>query len=461
MINISNYGFRLAVIYSLVWFIDLLDASSLNVTLPSIAQFFHIDPANAEWAIVGFLLSMTIGISISGWLGDTYGTRRIFLLSQVLYITASIGCGFSKCLTSLVFFRIFQGFAGGMAIPLGMAALMRAMPQSQWTKTNSYMNMATLIAPALGPIFGAYMTSILGWQSIFFVKLPLSILCLMLSIRWVKQEAELNSTKFDWPGFILGGLSLSGILWFLSEAGKASSALLLAVGGVSLLIGLLFLNVEKKAKKPLMPLALFNIRRFFYGNLIQSAANTIFLGANFIIALYLQQGLGLDLVSCGWVMSAITPGMIIVQPIVGRLYNQTGPLPFIIPGLLILAISTYAFALTTPQTPVYILAALVFLIGAASSMVQTPNVTSIFSGLPNTYKSAGSSIYSLFKQISASFGVALSTMVLSIGGYLEGRAEPSVAVFHFGFIVLGSIPALALLCCRFIDNEEALLQMKG
>lgn len=458
-----SYGIRLAIIYSLVWFIDLLDASSLNVTLPAIAQSFHIDPINAEWAIVGFLLSMTIGISISSWLGENYGTRRIFLLSQLIYIGSSIGCGFSVDLSSLVFFRIFQGFAGGMAIPLGMSALMKAMPQSSWAKMSAYMNMVTLMAPALGPIFGAYAASLLGWRWIFFLKLPLSGICYLLSLYWVKKEVVNDRTKFDWGGFILGGFSLSGILWVFSGVGKNNLGLLLAIAFVSLLLGLFFIRLEKKSANPLVPFPIFNIYHFSFGNLIQSAANTIFLGANFLIALYLQKGLGLDLVSTGWIMAAITPGMIIVQPLVGKFYNKIGPLPFIIPGLIILSLSTCAFALTTPQTPVYILGLLVFCIGAASSITQTANVTSIFSSLPDKYKGPGSSLYSLFKQISASFGVALSTMILSIGMTPNNSTSinkiQSLDIFHACFIVLGLIPAIALICCKFINNKKALAQI--
>ena len=313
------YGIRLAVIYSFVWFIDLLDASTLNVTLPAIAQSFHIDPTDAEWAIVGFLLSMTLGITISSWLGDNYGTRRIFLLSQLIYIGSSIGCGFSFSLPSLVFFRLFQGFAGGMAIPLGMAALMRVMPHTYWAKTSACMNMVTLVAPALGPLFGAYVTNLLEWRWIFFLKLPLSCICFVLSLYWVKREVKQIATKFDWTGFVLGGLSLSGILWVFSEIGKITFTPLLIIAILSILFGILFIQREKKSRAPLVPLSIFKIHHFAFGNIIQSAANTIFLGANFIIALYLQQGLGLDLVSTGWIMAAITPGMILVQPLVGKL----------------------------------------------------------------------------------------------------------------------------------------------
>lgn len=458
-----GYGIRLAIIYSLVWFIDLLDASTLNVTLPAIAQACHIDPTNAEWAIVGFLLSMTIGISISSWLGDNYGTRRIFLLSQLIYIGSSIGCGFAVDISSLILFRIFQGFAGGMAIPLGMSALMKAMPQSRWAKTSAYMNMVTLIAPALGPVFGAYVTSLMGWRWIFFLKLPLSGVCYLFSLYWVKKEAVQHRTKFDWGGFILGSLSLSGILWVFSEVGKSNFSFLAVIAFLALLLGLFFVRVQKQSPHPLVPFPIFKIQHFSFGNFIQSAANTIFLGANFLIALYLQKGLGLDLVSTGWIMAAITPGMIIVQPLVGKFYNKIGPLPFIIPGLIVLSLSTCAFALTTPQTPVYILGFLVFCIGAASSITQTANVTSIFSGLPNKYKGPGSSIYSLFKQISASFGVALSTMILSIGmalnNYPSINEVHSTGVFHACFIVIGSIPAIALFCCNFINNKKALAQI--
>lgn len=177
----------------------------------------------------------------------------------------------------------------------------------------------------------------------------------------------------------------------------------------------------------------------------------------FNIALYLQKALGFDLVMTGWIMSAITPGMILIQPLIGKFYNKIGPLPFIIPGLVFLSASTFAFALTNKQTPPYVLGLFVFCIGAASASTQTANVTSIFSSLPTQYKSAGSSLYSLFKQISASFGVAISTMVLSLG--TKETTASSSAIYHYCFIVLGSIPLIALLFCFCIDNKKALLQV--
>lgn len=464
-----RYGMRLAVIYALVWFIDLLDASTLNVALPSIADAFHIDATDAEWAIIGFLLSMTLGMTVSGWLGDNFGTRKIFLFSQVLYILSSLGCGFSLDLSQLIIFRVLQGISGGLIIPLGMATLMRTMPHSHWAKTASSMNMVTLVAPALGPLFAGYVTKYLGWRWIFFIKLPLSFVCLILSLFWVKKSFEKEASRFDWLGFLLSGFSLSFLLFVLSEVGRPlfKQTTLLIFLLLAICSGALFFWVEKRISHPLIPLKIFKLPLFTYGNLVQSAANTIFLGANFLIALYLQKGLGMTITTTGWIMAAITPGMLVVQPLVGKFYNKSGPLLFIIPGLIILALSMFAFIFVTAHTPVFLIALLIFCEGAASSLVQTSNVMSIFSDLPHKLKTSGSSLYSLFKQVSASFGIALSTMILSVGMQIKGISDtqatsPSLlSIYHVSFLVLGMIPLLALICCFYIDNKRALQNIKA
>jgi EmrB/QacA subfamily drug resistance transporter len=455
-----RYGVRLAILYAFVWFIDLLDASTLNVALPKIAEAFLVDPTNAEWTIVGFLLAMTIGMSISGWMGDRWSMRSIFLLGQALYIVSSLGCGLSFDLSSLIFFRIAQGFSGGLIIPLGMATLMRTMPESHWAKTASNMNMVTLLAPALGPLFAAYVTNSLGWRWLFFIKIPMSIVCFLLSLRWVKKTASHHAHKFDWTGFIYSAISLTLILFVFSEVGKPNFpvTLLIALFVLGALFAALFIYVEKKKKTPLVQLKIFSIRIFTYGNLIQIAANIIFLGSSFLIAFYLQNGINLGIVKTGWIMAAITPGMLLAMPFVGKFFNRLGPLPFMVPGLIVLGLSTIAFAFTDANTPPLLFAALIFLIGVSSSCAQTPNVICIFKPLPQELKGIGSSLYSLFKQISASMGVALSTMILSIGMSVRGietiTPSTSLALFKLPFVILGLIPLSALLLCSKMTKKH-------
>lgn len=187
-IQSSTYGIRLAIVYAMVWFVDLLDSTSLNVSITAIAASLGISPQDAEWVIMGFFFSMTIGIAISGWLGDRFGMKKVFLVSQLLYIAASIGCALSTNLLCLTIFRSIQGYAGGLVIPLGLATLLKVLPKEMWAKTTANINLVTLLAPALGPIFGVYAADYFGWPSIFLLKLPISTIALILSVLWVKKR---------------------------------------------------------------------------------------------------------------------------------------------------------------------------------------------------------------------------------------------------------------------------------
>jgi EmrB/QacA subfamily drug resistance transporter len=463
--NNDLYSIQIACLFACVWFIDLLDSTILNVALPSIASSFRIDPTQAEWAILGFLLTLSASMSISQWISEKYGVRKIFLLSQFVYLISSFLCGTAATLSQLVFFRLVQGFAGGILMPLGMSLLMNTVPQRKWAVFSSRVNMVSLLAPALGPIIAGYVTAMMGWPWLFYLKLPLSALCLFLSFLWVRPDQPISRKNFDWAGFALGTMGITLILFSLSKMGQPGVSNFLSIGlfVFSLLLIAAFVQVEDRIKYPLIPMGIFRIRLYSIGNLIQCSANVIFLGSIFIIGLFLQEGLKYSIVMTGWILSPITIGMFVVLPLVAKFYNRLGPLPFIIPGLALLSCCMFAFCLISPSTHPLWIAAIIFVTGAASSVVQTPNVLSIFSEITNEERTAASAVYALLKQISASIGVALSTMVITIG--LVSRQIPSLSsaptfailpLFKIAFIVLGSAPLLALFLCFYIDNKKAI-----
>lgn len=405
---------------------------------------------------------MVIGMVLSNPAGANFGVRRVFLASQWIYIASSLGCGLSPHFSELVIFRVFQGFSGGLAIPIGMSLIMTVLPQDKWAKTGSWMNLFTLIAPALGPILAGYITTYLDWRWLFFIKLPISLACVLLAHLWVQPVPKEKEKRFDWFGFLFSSISLSLLLLVFSEVGKPlfTHATLITLFSLSLLFGILFIWQEKKFPNPIVPLKIFRSALFSWGNVIQSAANMIFLGATFLVALYLQWGVGFDIVKTGWMMASITLGMVAVMPLTGKYYNQVGPLPYIIIGLLLMSGSMFGLIFITKETPFWVIGLLIFCEGAGSAGLQTTNFVSIFSEVPSSLKGAGSSIYSLFKQISASFGIALSTMVLSLAMSLRGihtlTADSPQNLFFWPLGLLGVIPLLALLCCFFIDNKKAL-----
>lgn len=457
-----QYAIRLAILFTIIWFTDLLDAFALNVALPNIAQDFGITALAGEWVILGFLLTMTLAMPISGWIGERWGLRKAFTFTQVLYLLSSLGCGLAPELSYLIIFRLLQGLSAGLAIPLGLSSLMQEMPSHHWAKTTASMNMITLLAPALGPLMAGYVITILNWRWIFFLKLPLTLLSLILLFLWVKKGGEKKEHKLDTAGFFLGSIALLGLLYGISEFGKGQLSNKLSLGCI--LIGItflgLFLRAEKKARNPLIPLRIFKIKLFSFGNIIQCSANIIFLGANFIIALYLQKGLGIDIKSVGWIMAAITPGMFVTMPIIGKFYNRIGPKPFMLTGLLLLSASMFTLAFLPKTSSYYLFALIIFLEGFASALTQTPNVMAIFCDIPKELKNTGSALYSLFKQISASLGVALTILILTITAILSRQNLHSetleTSLFIPCFIMLGTLPLASLICLRFINNKKVL-----
>ena len=442
-----NYAIRIAILYGIVWFIDLLDASILNVALPSIAYGFNTTAPHAEWAIIGFLLALTIAIPLSGWLSNEYGAKKVFLGAQLLYTVSSLACGLAPSLTLLILCRVIQGAAGGLLIPVGMTLLLQNTPAHQWATITSHMNMITLIAPAIGPLLAGYITAALGWRWLFFLKLPLSAICLVLTRLWLHEDTANSRTPFDGRGYAAATISLITLLLALSNIGLLSTHLVLLFGGISLMSGLLFWRIESNSSHPLIPLSIFSVRFFAVGNLIQCAANMIFLGATFVTALYLQEALGFSIVKTGWILAAITPGMLAVLPLIGRYYNRLGPLPFIIPGLLLLSASMFAFLFVTPQTLPFTIGCIIFCEGAASALIQTPNALTIFCEVPSDLKGVGSSLYALGKQLSASIGVALSTMLLAVSLQWHGVTVLTPSSFTLVYLALGAIPLCALSAC--------------
>ena len=317
-----NYAIRIAILYGIVWFIDLLDASILNVALPSIAHGFNTTAPHAEWAIIGFLLALTIAIPLSGWLSNEHGAKKIFFGAQVLYTMSSLACGLAPSLSILILCRVIQGAAGGLLIPVGMTLLLQNTPAHQWATITSNMNMITLIAPALGPLLAGYITASFGWRWLFLFKFPLSAVCLLLTQLWLHEEPTQPRTPFDGTGYAAASISLITLLLAVSNIGQLSTPLLLLFGGISLITGLLFWRIESKRDHPLIPPSIFKVQFFGVGNIIQCAANMIFLGATFITGLYLQEALGFSIVKTGWILAAITPGMLAVLPFISRYYND-------------------------------------------------------------------------------------------------------------------------------------------
>src|SRR5438270_4406031 len=206
-----------SIVFVAAMFMSIMDGTIVNVALPSIGRQLSVPSTSLDAVVVAYLLSLAIVIPASGWLGDRWGTRRIFLLALALFTITSALCGLAGNFTLLVLFRFLQGAAGGALAPVGTTMLYRTFPPAQRVRISSILIIPTVIAPATGPLIGGLLVDQLSWRWVFFVNVPIGILAFLFGLFFLQEQRESAPGRFDLPGFLLGGGGLALALFALSE----------------------------------------------------------------------------------------------------------------------------------------------------------------------------------------------------------------------------------------------------
>src|SRR5439155_1903775 len=215
-----EYKWLVGIVYIMALFMDLLDMTVTNVAIPTLAKRFTASTTTIEWVITGYLLSLAMFIPISGWLGDRFGTKRIFLFALTTSTAASLLCGLAWNVESLIAFRVLQGVGGGMLTPVGMTMLFRAFPPAERASASAVLAIPAMVAPALGPILGGYLVDYQSWRSIFFINIPFGAIALVASVLLLREETQEGAGRLDVAGFLLSGAGLVATVYALAQAGQ-------------------------------------------------------------------------------------------------------------------------------------------------------------------------------------------------------------------------------------------------
>src|SRR5262245_44960688 len=197
------YKWIVAAVFVAGVFMDILDTTSVNVALPTLAREFDATPSQIEWIILGYLLSLAGWIPASGWIGDRFGTKKVYLFALVTFTGASMLCGTANSIEQLTAFRILQGVGGGMLVPVGTAMLFRAFPPIERAKASTVLIIPTVLAPALGPVVGGWLVTDVSWRWIFYVNVPVGVFAFVIGSLYLREHSEGTAGRFDVPGFVL------------------------------------------------------------------------------------------------------------------------------------------------------------------------------------------------------------------------------------------------------------------
>lgn len=465
------YKYLVAVAFLFGLFMDLMDLTIVNVALPTLGKEFDAGNATLEWVVTGYLLSLAIWIPASGWLGDKFGTKRVFLFALTVFTAGSILCGVSQTIGQLIAFRILQGVGGGMMTPVGTAMLFRAFPAQERARAALILTVPTVVAPALGPIVGGWLVDYVDWRWIFFVNVPIGIVGLIFSATFLKEHTEPTAGRFDAVGFVLSGAGLAMVLFALSrgpEDGWGSPGVLVTgIGGLAS-FGALIL-VELRSRAPMLDLRLFEDRMFRSANIVYFTAMASLIGVLFLLPLFLQELRGFSAIETGLILFPSAVGTVVFAQLSGRLYPVVGPRRLLATALGMFALSSALLLFVGLDTNVWWICGIMFVRGIAMAFTFIPLQASTFATVSSEKTGRASSIFNTNRQVGASFGVAiLATVLTSRMNHYVAVAPPGPAAarhaellaFHDAFFAAVLVGVIGFACSFLIHDEDAAETMR-
>jgi len=456
------YERKVLVVYVLALFMTVIDSTMVNVALPTIAGEFGVEPSDAEWVAVGYLLAVAAVIPPAGWLGDRFGTKRVFLLALVAFTIVSMLCGFAQTLDQLVFLRVLQGLGGGLLMPVGSAMLYRAFPMSRRPTAAAAVLSVVVTAPALGPLLGGILVDQASWRWIFLINIPIGAVGVLLGRAVLREETQESPGRFDVAGMILGTGSVSILLYTMSIGPDVgwTSVRVLGLGIVGLVALIVMIVIELRIREPMLALRLFRDRLFRSVNVASSLIYAGFFGVIFLLPIYMQSLRGYSAFESGLAQSPQALGILVVSNTVGRrAYRTIGPRRLMAVGTAVAAVGTSAYGLADLDTPLGAIAGLSFVRGLAMGFVFISIQTAIYAttSVPDTGRAT--SLFNTQRQFANASGVAIAATLLAAGfGRLDDDAAAidRLPTHQWAFVAVGvlMVPAI-FLSLRIRDDDVA------
>jgi len=434
-----------AVIVASALFMQNLDSTVVSTALPAMAAAFHADPLRMSAALTSYLLSLSVFIPASGWIADRYGPRNVFRAAIVVFTAGSILCGLANNLWFFVIARVVQGLGGAMMVPIGRLVLLRSVAKSELVNAMAWLTVPALVGPVVGPPLGGAIVTYASWRWIFGVNVPVGLLGVVLVTRFVADIRMPRPARFDAIGLVLSGLALCSLMAAVETVGRpllpwpAS----LALAGLGLASGLLYLRHARRTAAPLLDLGLLRLPTFG----ISVAAGTLFrigIGAiPFLLPLMLQLGFGKTALESGAITFAASAGALLMKPVTSPLLRRIGFRDTLIWNGVISAVLLAAIGAFRADWPTMTIYGILLVGGFVRSLQFTAYNTIAYADVPGERLSAATSLYSTIQQVSLTLGIAAGAAALELATALSRRSAPELSDYGAAFLVVGLVSLLA------------------
>ncbi len=442
-------GSALPLLVAGAFFMENLDATVIVTAMPQMASTFSVHPIDMNIGISAYILTLTVFIPASGWIANRFGARNIFAAAMVIFTLASVLCALSADLMTFTGARILQGFGGAMMVPVGRLIVLRNTAKPDLIKAIATITWPGLVAPILGPPVGGFITTYASWHWIFILNVPLGIVGLWLAWRLIPQESPQKETPFDTLGFLLTGSACFSLMLGLELFNHQTLSRLVPLFCIagSLILGLLAVYHAKRQTYPLVDLWALRIKSYsvtiWSGSVFRMAIGAV----PFLLPLLFQLGFGLSAFDAGLLVLAVFAGNLAMKPFTSAILYRFGFRSTLLVNGLLNAVTIFAYALMSPETPYALIVLLLFVSGLTRSMQFTALNTLAYSEVPAPKMSGANTFSNMAQQLSMGLGIAIGALALRVAEWLHPYRSGTIPLenFQIAFVVIGALALLSII----------------
>ena len=396
-------------------FMSSLDSSVVNLCVPLIKKDFGISISMVEWVVTAYLLVVSSLLLTYGRLSDLYGHKKVYSTGFVFFILGSMFCGFSINIVLLIMGRVIQALGAGMLFATGPAIITNAVPPERRGKALSITAMAVALGLCVGPVIGGTLSSLFGWQSIFFINLSIGIIAMIMVRKNVPKDEKREAVPFDTIGSVMIFFAVLCILLPLSISGDYSlpTALFLILMGTGVVIFVAFIFVESKIKFPMLNLSLFKNRVFTASNFAAFFAYMAQFIMVFLAPFYLEKLRMLSALTSGLLFLPMPLATMFMAPISGSFSDRFDSRLLSSAGNLIMAGGLFMLSFFNKNTSYLFIILSMIVTGIGFGLFHTPNNSAVMGNVPPQYRGIASGTLAMMRNIGMAVGVALSGALFS------------------------------------------------
>ena len=434
----------------------LLEATVVNVALPTIGRDLGAGVAGLQWTLNGYVLTLAALVLVGGSLSDIYGRRRIFILGVVVFVAASALCAAAPTIELLVVARFVQGIGGALLTPGSLAIIDAVFHPDDRTRAIGAWAGLGAVAGAIGPSVGGYLTDAVSWRAVFLINLPLGAFVVVAAVLHVPETRDpTRAGGLDLRGAALATLAIAGVCFALIEASGGLTPAVIAALAVGLAAGAAFVAVERRARHPMLPLELFRSRQFASANLLALVTYAALGGVIFLFVAFLQITLGYTALQAGAATLPITLLLLILSTPSGAIAQRIGPrIPLTI-GAVLAGAGLLLMAQIHPgdrYLPAVLPSLIVFGVGLAALI--TPITATVLASVDSQHSGIASAVNNALSRL----GQLIAVAALPLAAGLSGTAFEDPARMAAGFpvamtVAAGASFAAALLAWTTISDD--------